>query len=60
MTKCKVCGDIDKFPIAQALAASVPCKKCGHRMDIRSATIEVSDEHPAVNTRAPKNENSAK
>jgi hypothetical protein len=57
MTKCKVCGDIDKFPIAQAMAAPVPCKKCGHCMDIRTATIEASEASPGANRSAPNTGN---
>ena len=43
MTKCKVCGDIDKLTIAPAMESPVPCKKCGHHMDIRHATIAAAD-----------------
>jgi RNase P subunit RPR2 len=43
MTKCMVCGDIDKFPLARAMESPVPCKKCGHHMDIRHASIEAAD-----------------
>jgi len=59
MTKCKVCGDIDKFPIAQALAAPVPCRKCGHYMDIRTAAIEASETSPGANKRAPNGDGPA-
>lgn len=54
MTKCKVCGDIDKFPIAQAMAATVSCKKCGHHMDIRNATIDAAEVRAGANGSAPK------
>ncbi len=54
MTKCKVCGDIDKFLIAQARTTPVPCKKCGRHMDIRNATIEAVETQPAANGASPQ------
>jgi hypothetical protein len=48
MTKCRTCGDVDKFLLAEALANLVPCRRCGSRMDIRNATIEAADNHPGL------------
>ncbi len=53
MTKCSTCGDVDKFPLAEAMASPVPCRKCGHRMDIRNATITAAEEHPQVRLDVP-------
>jgi hypothetical protein len=48
MTKCSVCGDLDKFLIAQAMTTPVPCKKCGRHMDIHNATVEATETRPAL------------
>jgi predicted RNA-binding Zn-ribbon protein involved in translation (DUF1610 family) len=53
MTQCRVCGDVDKFLIARAMESPVPCKKCGHRMDIRDATIRATGEDPRMKPDVP-------
>ena len=40
MSKCKVCGEVDKHQIVDAVAGLVTCKACGHRMDMKGATVE--------------------
>ena len=40
MSRCKVCGSVQKHLAADALVAAIPCGTCGHRMDMKGATIE--------------------
>jgi hypothetical protein len=43
ISKCKVCGEVDKHLAADAIVAAIPCGKCGHRMDMKGAAIEAID-----------------
>lgn len=40
MSKCKVCGQVDKHLASDAIAGTIPCKRCGHKMDMKGATVE--------------------
>jgi hypothetical protein len=40
LSKCRVCGSVDKHPVAEAIASPIRCKKCGHMMDMTGAVIE--------------------
>ena len=40
MSKCKVCGQVTKHLAADAIVSAIPCKHCGHLMDMKGATIE--------------------
>jgi hypothetical protein len=43
LCRCKHCGEIQKFTIAQALAGPVECMRCLGEMDIKGAVIEAVD-----------------
>jgi hypothetical protein len=40
LSKCKVCGEVDKHLAVDAVAGLIACKACGHRMDMKGATVE--------------------
>jgi translation initiation factor 2 beta subunit (eIF-2beta)/eIF-5 len=40
LSKCRECGEVDKHLIREAMLTSIPCKRCGHLMDMKGATIE--------------------
>ena len=40
MSRCKVCREVSKHLISDAIAGTVTCAKCGRKMDMRDATIE--------------------
>ena len=40
LSKCKVCGEVDKHLVVDAVAGLIACKACGHRMDMKGATVE--------------------
>jgi hypothetical protein len=40
MSRCKVCGEVNKHLLADAVGATIACGKCGRQMDMRGATIE--------------------
>ena len=40
MSQCKVCREVSKHLIADAIQGTIACAKCGHKMDMRGATIE--------------------
>jgi DNA-directed RNA polymerase subunit RPC12/RpoP len=40
LSKCKVCGEVDKHLAVDAVARLIACKACGHRMDMKGATVE--------------------
>jgi recombinational DNA repair protein (RecF pathway) len=42
LSKCKVCGEVDKHLAVDAVAGRIACKACGHRMDMRGATVEAA------------------
>jgi len=43
MSRCRACGDVHKYRIADALAAPVQCSRCKCRMNIRAAVVEALD-----------------
>jgi hypothetical protein len=43
MSRCRACGDVHKYKIADALAAPVQCARCKCRMNIRAAVVEALD-----------------
>jgi RNase P subunit RPR2 len=42
MAKCRVCGEVHKYPISEALAGGVKCKSCGRPMEIQGAVVEAA------------------
>jgi hypothetical protein len=40
MSRCKICGEVSKHLVSDAIGQTIPCGKCGHAMDMRGATIE--------------------
>ena len=40
MSRCKVCDEVSKHLISDAIAGTITCAKCGREMDMRDATIE--------------------
>jgi hypothetical protein len=40
MSKCKICGDVSKHPVADAMAGPMPCPRCGHRMDMTGSAAK--------------------
>jgi transcription initiation factor TFIIIB Brf1 subunit/transcription initiation factor TFIIB len=44
MSRCKVCGEVNKHLVADAVKGTIACGKCGHGMDMRGATIEAVAE----------------
>ncbi|MEO8754023.1 MAG: GAF domain-containing protein [Casimicrobiaceae bacterium] len=43
LSKCSRCGEVDKHTLRLAATGTVPCKKCGHQMDMTGATVEAVD-----------------
>jgi hypothetical protein len=43
LSRCRACGDVHKYRIADALAAPVQCRRCLCRMNIRAAVVEAMD-----------------
>ena len=43
ISRCSVCGDIDKHRLQAAATGTVRCDKCGRQMDITGATVEAVD-----------------
>lgn len=46
LCKCAVCGEVNKYTIAEVVVAPVGCKRCGHLMDLKGAVIEAVDRTP--------------
>jgi DNA-directed RNA polymerase subunit RPC12/RpoP len=44
MPQCSICTRVSEHLIADAIERSIPCPKCGHRMDIRHATIDAVEK----------------
>jgi len=44
LCKCRACGDVHKYPLDDALAGPIECKRCGHPMNIKGAVIEAVDQ----------------
>jgi len=40
MSKCRQCGEVTKHLAADAIVGAIPCRRCGHFMDMKGATIE--------------------
>jgi len=40
ISRCKVCGEVDKHLAADAIVGAIQCGKCGRRMDMKGATVE--------------------
>ena len=40
IAKCRVCGEVTKHLVADAIAGRIACKRCGGLMDMTGATIE--------------------
>jgi hypothetical protein len=40
MAKCRVCGEVHKYLVTEALAGLVKCKSCAHPMELPGAVIE--------------------
>ena len=40
MSKCRACGEVTKHLAADAIVGAIACKRCGHLMDMKGATIE--------------------
>jgi hypothetical protein len=43
MSRCRECGEVDKHLLERVMAGTVPCRKCGHAMDIAGATIVAAE-----------------
>jgi len=39
LSRCK-CGNVDKHLVADAIDATIVCKRCGHAMDMKVSTVE--------------------
>jgi hypothetical protein len=40
MAKCRVCGEVHKYLVSEALAGPIKCKSCARPMEIQGAVIE--------------------
>jgi hypothetical protein len=40
IAKCRTCGEVHTFRVADAIKSSVNCRSCGRPMDMQGATIE--------------------
>jgi len=40
MAKCRVCGEVHKYLVSEALAGTIKCKSCARPMEIQGAVIE--------------------
>jgi len=57
MAQCSICSRVSEHAMADATERLIPCPKCGHRMDIRNATIdavEKTDVKPAAGRVSPR------
>jgi hypothetical protein len=50
MAKCKVCREVGKHLLADAMAGPIECKHCKHQMDIKGATVEAVEATAVVRT----------
>ena len=41
LAKCRVCGEVHKYRVSDAIAGPVTCKSCGHSMEIQGAVVEM-------------------
>jgi hypothetical protein len=39
MSKCKACGEVTKHLAGDAIVGPIACKRCGHPMDMKAATV---------------------
>ena len=39
LAKCRVCGQVHKYPAAEAIDPGVHCKSCKHAMELAGAVI---------------------
>lgn len=42
IAKCRVCGEVHKYLVSEALAGHVKCKSCGRPMEIEGAVVEAA------------------
>jgi hypothetical protein len=40
ISRCRVCGEVSKHLISDAVAGTIACGKCGRQVDMRGATID--------------------
>ncbi len=43
LSQCRACGEVDKHRLRDAVNDVIPCRKCGHPMNIAGATIAAMD-----------------
>lgn len=48
LAKCKVCREVGKHLLTDAMKAPIECKHCKHRMDIKGATVEAVEANVAT------------
>ena len=40
MAKCRVCGEVHKYLVSEAVAGPTKCKSCARPMEIQGAVVE--------------------
>lgn len=48
MAKCRVCGEVHKYLVGEALAGPVKCKSCARPMEIQGAVVEKAQPGDSV------------
>src|SRR5690348_4145714 len=48
LSRCRACGEVHKYRLADALAGPVACRRCRCRMNIRSAVVQELDRRIAA------------
>ena len=43
MAKCRICGEVHKYLVTEAIAGRVQCKSCWRPMETQGAVVEGGD-----------------
>ena len=52
LCKCRGCGAVQQYSVADAVAGAVACTRCARQMNIKGAVIEAVDRMPGAHTGA--------
>jgi len=50
LCKCRACGAVQQYSVADAIAGPVACTHCARQMNIKGAVIEAVDRMPGAHS----------
>ena len=48
LCKCRACGAVQQYSVADAIAGPIACTRCARQMNIKGAVIEAVDRMPGA------------